>query len=113
MFRKTVTALAWYFGRKRPASRLNAGSVFEAEAQFVMSQIHNMPDYLRLPFRLVTLFFGLHTIVLYGKPFYKLKPHQKEKVILSWKYGMFDFKRVFVKFYESLVTLHVYSHNNV
>ncbi len=110
MIRATVTAIAWHLGKsKHSKSDSELASSFENEATFLLYQMKNMPDYLRLPFRMLTIFFGLHTIIFYGKPFFKLKPYQREKVILSWKNARLSFMRVYIKFHDSLVTLYVYS----
>jgi hypothetical protein len=112
MIRATVTAIAWHLGKlKDSKSTLEPARTFEKEAVFLLQQMKNMPDYLRLPFHLLTIFFGIHTIFFYGKPFFKLKTHQREKVILSWKHGRFSFMQVYIKFHESLVTLYVYSNH--
>lgn len=110
MIRATVTALAWQFGRSKLFGNGSSGMyAFDEEANFLLLQMNNMPDYLRLPFRMVTLFFGLHTILFFGKPFSKLRPDQREKVILSWKNARVNFMSTFIRFHESLVTVYVYS----
>lgn len=112
MIRATVTAIAWHLGKlKHPKSIQEITKTFDKEASFILFQMKNMPDYLRLPFLFLTIFFGLHTIFLYGKPFFKLKPHQREKVILTWKHARFSFMQVYIKFHESLVTLYLYSNH--
>jgi len=110
MIRATVTAIAWHLGKsKHSTNDTELSSSFEDEATFLLFQMKNMPDYLGLPFKILTIFFGLHTIIFYGKPFFKLKPHQRQKVILSWKYARLSFMRVYIKFHDSLLTLYVYS----
>jgi hypothetical protein len=110
MIRATVTAIAWHLGKSKQSIReAELTSTFESEAAFLLFQMKNMPDYLRLPFYMLTIFFGLHTVIFYGKPFFKLKPHQREKVILSWKNARLSFMPVYIKFHDSLVTLYVYS----
>jgi len=111
MIRATVTALAYQIGK----SKINVSEppvyrTYNKEANFIILQMNNMPDYLRLPFRMVTLFFGFHTILFYLKPFYRLRPFQREKVILSWKNSRLSFCQVFIKFHESLITVSVYTH---
>ena len=111
MIRATVTALAYQIGKsKLTVESPPENRTYNKEANFVLLQMENMPDYLRLPFRMVVLFFGLHTLLFYLKPFYKLKPFQREKVILSWKNSRLGFCQVFIKFHESLITVSVYTH---
>ena len=75
--------------------------------------MNQMPDYLRLPFRMVTLFYGLHTILFYGKPFHALTTEQKDLVIQRWKYSKISLISTFIRFFEGLVTVHVYSRQHV
>ena len=107
MIHNTVMALCYQIGKQKNPSR--SPSTFNKEANFVLLQMENMPDYLRLPFRWVTLFFGLHTILFYGRPFYRLAPAKRQKVILSWKNSFLSPLRDFIRFHESLVTVSVYS----
>jgi hypothetical protein len=114
MIRATVTALAYQIGKSKLSVDLSTvPRIYNKEANFIIFQMENMPDYLRLPFRLVTLFFGLHTILFYFKPFYRLKASQREKVILSWKNSRLSFCQMFIKFHESLIIVSVYTPDNV
>ena len=108
MIRATVTAMAWQLGRSRAGgdSRLHT---FDAETSFLLQQMQNMPDYLRMPFRVLTIFFGLHTILFYGKTFPSLIPAQREEVIRKWKNSSLSFMSTFIRFFDGLVTVHVYS----
>ena len=108
MIRATVTAMAWQLGRSKAGedSRLHT---FDSETSFLLHQMNNMPDYLRLPFRMITFFFGIHTILFYGKTFPSLQPKQKEDIILKWKNSSLSFMSTFIRFFEGLVTVHVYS----
>jgi hypothetical protein len=111
MIRATVTALAYQIGKSKcSANQPPVHRTYNKEANFILLQMNNMPDYLRLPFRGVTLFFGLHTFLFYLKPFYRLQPFQREKVILSWKNSRLSFCQVFIKFHESLITVSVHTH---
>lgn len=105
MIRTTVTAMAWQLGR----SKVGDLNTFDAEASFLLEQMGRMPDYLRLPFRVLTLFFGLHTILLYGKHFASLRPEQRDRVIRFWKGSSISIMPTFIRFYEGLVTVHVHS----
>jgi len=108
MIRATVTAMAWQLGRSKAgeASHLHT---FDAETAFLLHQMNSMPDYLRLPFRMIVVFFGIHTIIFYGKTFPTLNTKQKEDVILRWKNSSLSFMSTFIRFFEGLVTVHVYS----
>lgn len=110
MIRATVTAMAWQLGRSKGTL---AGKMplqtFDSETVFLLQQMNQMPDYLRLPFRMVTLFYGLHTILTHGKPFHALQPQQRDAVIRKWKHAKISFMSTFIRFFEGLVTVHVYS----
>lgn len=105
MIRATVTAMAWQLGR----SKVRTLSTFDAEASFLLQQMERMPDYLRLPFRMLTLFFGFHTILFYGRTFAALRPEQRDKVIRTWKDASISFMPTFIRFFEGLVTVHAHS----
>ena len=104
--------MAWQLGRSKTAG-VSGIKTFDAETSFLLSQMKAMPDYLRLPFKLLTLFFGLHTILFYGKSFPALKPEQRAKVISNWKHSSLSFMQTFIRFFEGLVTVHVYSRVDV
>jgi len=108
MFLNTVRALVWQIGAQK--SLINPKTevyLFDKDFVFVLNQIENMPDYLKFPFKCITIFFGVHCFLWMGKPFYKLSPAQKNRVVLRWKYSKLGFMAVFIKFYESLVTISV------
>jgi len=110
MIRATVTAMAWQLGRsKGTVAGKQQLQTFDAETVFLLQQMNQMPDYLRLPFRMVTLLYGLHTILTHGKPFYALQPQQRDAVIRKWKQSKISFMSTFIRFFEGLVTVHVYS----
>lgn len=110
MIRATVTAMAWQLGRSRGSLEGTTPlKTFDAETAFLLQQMQQMPDYLRFPFRMVTLAYGLHTIAFHGKPFHLLKPEQRDVVIRKWKHSSLSFMSTFIRFFEGLVTVHVYS----
>lgn len=109
MIRATVTAMAWQLGRSGAAGPVT----FDAETAFLLQQMNRMPDYLRLPFRLLTLYFGYHTLLWYGKTFPELSPEQRDKVIRSWKHAPLSFMPTFIRFFEGLVTVHVHFRQDV
>jgi hypothetical protein len=109
MIRATVTAMAWQLGRSKAGSL----GTFDAETAFLLQQMRRMPDYLRLPFRMLTLFFGYHTLSFYGRTFPALSSTQRDKVIRAWKNASLSFMPTFIRFFEGLVTVHVHSRQDV
>jgi hypothetical protein len=110
MIRATVTAMAWQLGRSKGSLEgTQTIQTFDAEAVFLLRQMDQMPDYLRWPFRMVTLVYGMHTILLHGRLFHALTPEQKDRVIRRWKHSKISFMSTFIRFFEGLVTVHVYA----
>jgi hypothetical protein len=109
MIRATVTAMAWQLGK----AKVRTLGTFDAETAFLLQQMEAMPDYLRVPFRMLTAFFGYHTLAVYGKTFSALSPEQRDRVIGSWKHSSISFMPTFIRFFEGLVTVHVHSRQDV
>jgi hypothetical protein len=64
-----------------------------------------MPDYLRLPTRMLTHIFDYWGLVVAGKRFQNLDAAGQAGLIDAWKSSRFNVCRNFVRFYESLYLL--------
>ncbi len=67
-----------------------------------LDQHRRMPDYLRLPFRCLTLLFDAWALPRTGRPFHRASPAQRSRQIRAWKGSALGVRRDLVKFYESL-----------
>src|SRR5262245_43045813 len=70
--------------------------------RFALEQHARMPDFLRGPVAVVTLFFSLHAFLKTGVPYHRHSPALRRVHLLSWKVSRFGFKRDFVRLFESL-----------
>jgi hypothetical protein len=80
-----------------------ADAVANRVARFVTREHANMPDFLRLPIRALTLAFDAASIPHTGKAFHELSQARRLRQIASWRHSRMGFRRDLVRFYESLV----------
>lgn len=77
--------------------------------RFVIEQHGRMPQYLRLPLKVLTLILDAWTLPVTGRPFHSLPHERRWRVIESWKHSPMSFRRDLIKFYESLAIFGCYS----
>lgn len=109
-FAATVSALAESIIRERCARTYRAGeNAHEPVARFLLETHARMPDYLRLPFRGLTLAFGLWPLPFSGRTFHRLPHEDRWRQIHAWKTSSLGFRRDLIKFYETLVVFGWYA----
>lgn len=109
-FNRAIFALAEAIIRDRcqrgdPGDRRSCAAV----ASFLLDQHRRMPDYLRIPFRCLTLLFDAWALPRTGRPFHKGSLEQRARQIRAWKGAALGVRRDLVKFYESLSIFAWYS----
>ncbi len=77
--------------------------------QFILTQHAQMPDYLRAPMKLAALGFDSFGVATDGKRFHHQSPEKRAKQIAAWKNSSINFQRDFIRYFESLATLGLYS----
>ena len=77
--------------------------------QFILTQHAQMPDYLRTPMKLAALGFDALGVANGGKQFHRQSPEKRAKQIAAWKNSSISFQRDFIRYFESLATLALYS----
>lgn len=77
--------------------------------RFIVAQQGRLPDYLRAPMAAAALAFDLVGLLRGGKRFHHQPPFAREKQIARWKSSRFTFKRDFVRYFESLAILALYT----
>jgi len=77
--------------------------------QFILAQHAQMPDYLRTPMKLAALGFDAFGVASGGKQFHCQPPEMRANQIGSWKNSNIGFQRDFIRYFESLATLALYS----
>ena len=65
----------------------------------------NMPDYMRMPIRLLTWLFDWSGFISNGRRFQKLDQAKKLAQIDAWRHSRVGLCRNFIRFYESLFFL--------
>jgi hypothetical protein len=68
-----------------------------------------MPDYLRFPFKFLTLLFDAWSLPFTGRPFHRASHEQRSRQMRAWKGSALGFCRDLIKFYETLVIFASYS----
>ena len=103
-FSTTVSALCYSIVRERcHATDPPHDFPHNRAVRFVIEQHGRMPEYLRLPFALVTVAFGWSSVVRYGRPFHRLRHSQRWRQVEAWRDSRFGPCRDLIKFYESFV----------
>ena len=77
--------------------------------QFILTQHAQMPDYLRTPMQLAALGFDTFGVARGGERFHHQSPEKRAKQIAAWKNSSISFHRDFIRYFESLATLALYS----
>lgn len=106
-FEKCVTALADTLILQEKSTTDHLESV-RAVSLFVLSAHANMPDYLRLIFRILTLIFDLWPCVVTGKPFHALSLARRIDQIRRWESSRLQFRSGLITFYRALTTFRFY-----
>ena len=107
-FKKTVLALADTIASQR-CGPTTSGVSRERVADFVLAQHGRMPDYLRLPLKILTLVFSISSVVTSGRRFHRLSDDRQCRQVSRWKNSRFGPCRDLMKFYESLVIFGSYA----
>jgi hypothetical protein len=80
-----------------------------AVTPFVLAQCRRMPDYIRFPFKCLTLVFGAWPMLLTGRPFHHLSHEQRAQQVRAWRASSLGFRRDFIKFFDAFVIFAWYS----
>lgn len=89
--------------------RLDLAPPYEDLDAFILRELAHMPDYLRLPMKTATVGFDLAGWFVLGSAFHQVRPERREKLVTSWRNSSLSVHRDFIRFYESLTTLGLYS----
>jgi hypothetical protein len=109
-FDRTVLALTESIIREQcPGQGADHPHSCDAVVRFLLDQHQRMPDYLRLPFRCMTLLFDAWPLPLTGRPFHCAPHEQRWRQIRAWKGSAVGFRRDLIKFYETFAIFAWYS----
>ncbi|WP_372623485.1 hypothetical protein [Falsiroseomonas sp.] len=108
-FERAVEAFAQATVRERSAPRSDERDPSTSVGRFLLDVHARMPDYLRLPFRLLTLAFDAWSLPRHGKPFHRLPHELRIKHVQAWKTSRLEPRRRLIEFYETLAVFSLYS----
>jgi len=77
--------------------------------QFILTQHAQMPDYLSAPMKIAALGFDAFGLLRGGKRFSHQPTEKRAQQIRLWKNSSVSFQRDFIRYFESLATLALYS----
>jgi hypothetical protein len=104
-FEATVSALCYSIVESRCAPVAADRFPHNDAVRFVLGQCERMPDWLRLPFRCLTLGFDVCGIANGGRRFHRQLPASRAKQIERWRQSRWAVCRDFMRFFDSLVLL--------
>jgi hypothetical protein len=78
-------------------------------ARFLLQTHARIPDYLRLPLRVLTLVFDAWGVITAGRPFHRLPLEARRRQVAAWKGSRLGFRRDLIKFFEALAVFGIYS----
>ena len=108
-FDLTVRAFAEATVRHRTAEGDPVEGLSRQTGQFLLAVHSRMPDYLRLPFRVLTLAFDAWAIPKSGRPFHRLPVEKRLEQMRRWRTSRIETQRRLIEFYESLALFGLYS----
>ena len=110
LYTKTVSSLCYSLcDRDVIRDHVRYQTPYNDVVQFVFHQHKQMTSYLRLPMTIATLVFTMISLLTKGTFFHRLSPENRMQQIKSWKTSSLGFFRDFIRFYESLSILALFS----
>jgi hypothetical protein len=108
-FEKAVEAFAEATVRERYGPPSDGVDPSSSVGRFLLDVHARMPDYLRLPFRTLTLAFDAWSLPRHGKPFHHLPHELRIRQLQAWKTSRLEPRRRLIEFYETLAVFSLYS----
>ena len=109
MLAQVSSALGWSFFQQLSEQMPPAIGDAPACERFILAQVRNMPDYLRLAFSILAL--GLNLLSLFSERglFCRVHPEVRERIITSWE-KLPGPGRDFLLFYRTLAAFYFFSY---
>src|SRR5688500_10308683 len=108
-FERAVNAFAETTVRERCAEARAGAALSASVGRFLLDVHARMPDYLRQPFRMLTLGFDAWSLPRHGRPFHRLTHEQRARQVHAWKASRLEPRRRLIEFYETLAVFSLYS----
>ncbi|TDL76482.1 hypothetical protein [Peribacillus frigoritolerans] len=107
-FHKVVSALSQSIPYPITGT-IEVNHITEELTDFVIEQFHRMAVYLQAALFMATIFFAFYGLFVGGKLFQNLPEELKVNQIKRWKNSKISYFRDFIRFYESLIFLRLFS----
>ena len=113
-FSATASALVWSLARVHaPPGDSAYAPPYNDLTRFVLEQHARLPDYLGGPMTAAALAFDLAGCRSGGKPFHAQLPENRQRQIAAWRSSPAGFQRDFIRYFESLTLLALFSRTSV
>lgn len=110
LFRGIVSAICDTIAEgRRPAPKSPMGGPYEDVSAYVLTCLAEMPKLFAFGIQVLTLFFALGGILYAGRPFQQNSGEARRRQWTRWRTHRFSAMRDFVRFYESIATLALFS----
>ncbi|MFH2203044.1 MAG: hypothetical protein ABIJ96_08015 [Elusimicrobiota bacterium] len=110
LLRNTVSALAYSLAAEAaPSESAELAAPYNDVALFLELELARMPDYLRLPMRLLTLAFAVAGVARGGSFFHRNPRGVRLEQVRSWRRARLRACRDFIRFFEGLAVFALYS----
>jgi len=105
-----VSALVYSLLDDRVADVTKYGASLRNQVvRFVAGQYARSPDYMRVPFWILTLVFDAAPLLTHGRVFHRLETDQRIARINRWRNSSFGPLRDFIRYYEGLTVFGWYA----
>lgn len=98
IFKKTVSAIVYSLVNDKSVNKNDA-------ARFVLRQFNRMPDYYKIPLYMLTIVFGVSTIIYKGAFYYSLNNNIRVDILNRLKISKSGILKDYIRFYSSLVAM--------
>ncbi|WP_375194386.1 hypothetical protein [Sphingobium sp.] len=108
-FEKALRGFSDAIVRRKGVANAEQGAVAGAVADYLLAVHSRIPDYLRLPFRVLILIFDASPLPMRGRPFHRLDSDQRIAWISAWEGSRLELCRRLMEMYGSLALFGLYS----
>jgi len=101
---KTIILICRTVAEEKIKSGLFINSInLVSTEKFIFHQISSMPVFFRAPFFTLLLYFNFSSLFQFANKFENLEYEKRLKLVDKWRLSPLNFKRDFIKFFDSLI----------
>jgi len=108
MLDKTINAIAEAFVQQLGPPADTAQTQIDHIGKYLSGQVNALPDFLRFPFKVLTVLFDWAPLLKWGRTFHGCPLHLRQRHLIAWKDSALGPLNDLVHFYESLTMLAYY-----